>query len=74
MEEHKGKADSVGKEQIQQIGKLLEDKNAIEETVSYYLNENNKYFATLRQFNQGIEEINCLQVYLSWIAQVTHLR
>ena len=42
--------------------------------VNQYLSKNTKFFAALKQLHQDIEEVNCVQVYLSWLTQIVHLR
>jgi len=67
------KAIIVGKGQVREAGQLTIEKSEMEWEVNQYLSKNTKFFAALKQLHQDIEEVNCVQVYLSWLTQIVHL-
>eukprot|EP00795_Rhopilema_esculentum_P009093 gene9093-16748_t len=69
----KEKAQLAGKEQLEEIDRLLEEKEIEETKVKEYSSKNEELVEKIGNINQEIEQINCLQVYLSWVAQISHL-
>ena len=70
----KEKAQLAGRDQLEEIDRLLEEKEIEETKVKEYSNKNEELVEKIGSINQEIEQISCLQVYLSWVAQISHLR
>eukprot|EP00112_Aurelia_sp_Birch-Aquarium-sp1_P009117 Seg2024.4 transcript_id=Seg2024.4/GoldUCD/mRNA.D3Y31 product="RAD50-interacting protein 1" protein_id=Seg2024.4/GoldUCD/D3Y31 len=63
----------IADQQIKEIDKLKSVEAHVSNEVETYLAKNKELSENMKVLNDEIEQINCLQVYLSWIGQITHL-
>ncbi len=68
------KSNENGNEMLKNIDHLNDEKSIVKENGDNYFAAQKDLTFKLQCMNEQIEEINCLQVYLSWISQIRHLR
>ena len=64
----------IADQQIKEIDQLKLEEAHVSSEVANFLTKNKELTENVKILNDEIEQINCLQVYLSWVGQITHLR